>query len=144
VFSTNKGISFMAYSQVSSARDAVSSASTAMAALVGMFPDKAQKIDISVPDGLLDLIVGLTIDPSFDFLAMSNSSKLSAAAVQCRDARARLQPLVRELEGMRVASAESVAAAMNALGDVERPFLERSAARVPYSIRIDQPQWIAE
>jgi uncharacterized protein YmfQ (DUF2313 family) len=64
--------------------------------------------------------------------------------VQCRDARARLQPLVRELEGMRVASAESVAAAMNALGDVERPFLERSAARVPYSIRIDQPQWIAE
>lgn len=141
-FSTNKGMSVMAYMDVSSARAAVSSASNAMTALVKMLPHKAQALDISVPDGLLDLIVALTIDPSFDFLAMANSSRLSAAAVQCKAAIARLEPLIQELEVLRVERQAGVAVAMDVLEDLERPFLARAIAMVPEAIGIEQPRHI--
>lgn len=143
LLTTSKTISAVSALATSKARDAIGRARRAVQALSDAFPKRSAQPDIEQPDDLLDLVIDLSFEWSFDVGSLFNIDKLDTAAIQCEQAADRLRPLVVRLARLAVdtkARAEQDAAALRA---IEAPFIEAAAAEVPELLRVPVPAGFA-
>lgn len=134
-FSKSKAISALSYMDTSSASDAVKRARVAVKALADALPKRTENGDIDQPDDLLDLVMDLAFDPGVDLLSWFNMGRLDDAARQCREAAAKLRPLLGQLSRLTGEAQAKVEEERAKLSAIEAPYLDAAANEVPEVLR---------
>jgi hypothetical protein len=129
--STNKGLAVLSTLSTSEAKGKLRAASEAVKALAHALPRTASDAPIDGVDDTLDLVLDLALAPALDFLSFYNASKLSDAGRRCEEVHKDVEAVLAKLRPVAEKARGEVATVMGAMLEIELPYREAAAKRLP-------------
>lgn len=129
--SSNKGLAVLSTMSTSEAKGKLRAASEAVKALADALPRTARDAPIDGVDDTLDLVLDLALAPALDFLSFYNASRLGDAGRRCAQVQADVEAVLAKLLPVAKAARDDVAAVSGAIWEIELPYREAAAKRLP-------------
>lgn len=139
IASTNAAFTVLSHMETSDAADRVECANKAVRRLAEALPKRVQHSVIDQPDDLLDFIFDMTVSPSFDVFSLFNLSDLEDAESQCSEMADKLKPLLEKLRDLNLDMEKKIEDEMQALRNIEKPYIEAATAKVPCELDVLTP-----
>lgn len=129
--SSNKGLAVLSTLSTSEAKGKLRAAADAVKALADALPRTASDAPIDGVDDTLDLVLDLALAPALDFLSFYNASKLGDAGRRCVEVQKDVESVLAKLRPVAEKARAEVAAVTGAMFEIEHPYREAAAMRLP-------------
>lgn len=141
--SSNKGIALMSTAATAGAKSKIDNANQALTALVSKLRDReVPRLQTGLHSDMTDLVFDMALDLPLDIFSFMNIGKLSKAGDQCKEAAKKVTVLISDLSKIRDERLTTSAEEREKLLEIDRPYLQEAAKRVPDNLSFAVPDYV--